>query len=289
MVLGVNNFVGLFSGFVEFGWLDINLKNSILFYGDMFCVLLEVSQVSGIVNWQVDDNGWELWSDQLDVRVKLLWVNGNFCYMQLDIGQLWFKILSGICLYDVVDVWCYFLVFLMGGKLVDYLIEVLYGGQVDNVMLIYNGNFYDFFYKYKEGQFQVYVLLCNVIFQFQLDWFVLDNLVIDFDFFNEGLWMNVFYVMLGKVIGSNISVIILDYLKEKFYVDVEVVGEGCDVYDYFIKILFNDLVVEILEELQVGGNVSGCLYLDILLEENCIIYVSGEVILKNNSLLIKLL
>lgn len=284
---GVNNFAGVLSGTAELGQLNINLKDSTLPYGEMFRAPLEVSQASGTVNWQVDDNGWELWSDQLDVRAKSLWGNGSFRYMQPDKGQPWLKILTGIRLYDATDAWRYFPEPLMGNKLADYLTEALQGGQVDNATLIYNGNPHDFPYKHKEGQFQVYVPLRNATFAFQPDWPALDNLAIDLDFLNEGLWMNAPHAMLGKVTGSNISAIIPDYLKEKLYVDAEVAGEGRDVHDYFTKTPLNDSVAETLEQLQVGGKVSGRLHLDIPLEENRITHASGEVTLKNNSLLVQ--
>lgn len=284
---GVNNFAGVLSGTAELGQLDINLKDSTLPYGEMFRAPLEVSQASGTVNWQVDDNGWELWSDQLDVRAKSLWGNGSFRYMQPDKGQPWLKILTGIRLYDATDAWRYFPVPLMGNKLADYLTEALQGGLVDNATLIYNGNPHDFPYKHKEGQFQVYVPLRNATFAFQPDWPALENLAIDLDFLNEGLWMNAPHAMLGKVTGSNISAIIPDYLKEKLYVDAEVAGEGRDVHDYFTKTPLNDSVAETLEQLQVGGKVSGRLHLDIPLEENRITHASGEVTLKNNSLLVQ--
>ncbi|MGP2412071.1 AsmA2 domain-containing protein YhdP [Yersinia sp. 2553 StPb PI] len=284
---GVNNFAGALSGSAARGRLDINLKDSLLPYGDMFRAPLEVSQASGAVNWQIDDKGWELWSDQLDVRAKSLWGNGSFHYQQPDIGQPWLKILAGIRLYDAADAWRYFPEPLMGKKLADYLTEALQGGQVDNATLIYNGNPHDFPYKHKEGQFQVYVPLRNATFQFQPDWPALENLAIDLNFLNEGLWMDAPHAMLGKVTGSNISAIIPDYLKEKLYVDAEVVGEGRDIHDYFTETPLHDSVAETLEELQVGGKVSGRLHLDIPLEEDRITHASGEVTLNNNSLLVK--
>lgn len=284
---GVNNFAGALSGSAARGRLDINLKDSLLPYGDMFRAPLEVSQASGAVNWQIDDKGWELWSDQLDVRAKSLWGNGSFHYQQPDIGQPWLKILAGIRLYDAADAWRYFPEPLMGKKLADYLTEALQGGQVDNATLIYNGNPHDFPYKHKEGQFQVYVPLRNATFQFQPDWPALENLAIDLNFLNKGLWMDAPHAMLGKVTGSNISAIIPDYLKEKLYVDAEVVGEGRDIHDYFTETPLHDSVAETLEELQVGGKVSGRLHLDIPLEEDRITHASGEVTLNNNSLLVK--
>ncbi|CNI44591.1 Uncharacterized protein involved in outer membrane biogenesis [Yersinia pekkanenii] len=284
---GVNHFSGALSGSAESGRLDINLKNSTLPYGDMFRAPLEVSQASGALNWLVDDKGWALWSDQLDVRAKSLWSKGSFRYQQPEIGQPWLKILAGIRLYDATDAWRYFPEPLLGKKLADYLTEALQGGQVDNATLIYNGNPNDFPYKHKEGQFQVAVPVRNATFQFQPDWPALENLVIDLDFLNDGLWMVAPQVMLGNVTGSNISAVIPDYLKEKLYVDAEVAGVGRDIHDYFTATPLNDSVAETLEELQVGGKVSGRLHLDIPLEEDRITHASGEVTLKNNSLLVK--
>ncbi len=189
---GVNHFDGELSGSARLGRLNINLKNSLLPYGDLFRAPLEVSQASGALNWRIDDKGWALWSDQLDVQAKSLWGNGSFYYMQpnqkpsqLNQAQPWLKILAGIRLYDATDAWRYFPVSLMGEKLADYLTEALQGGQVDNATLVYNGNPHDFPYKNKEGQFQVYVPLRNAVFQFQPDWPALDNLAIDLNFLNE--------------------------------------------------------------------------------------------------------
>ncbi len=99
--------------------------------------------------------------------------------------------------------------------------------------------------------------------------------------------MNAPHTLLGKVIGSNISAIIPDYLKEKLYVDADVLGEGRDVHDYFTATPLKDSVAETLDELQVGGKISGRLHLDIPLEEESITHASGEVTLNNNSLLVK--
>jgi uncharacterized protein (TIGR02099 family) len=284
---GVNHFAGALSGSAALGRLEVNLKNSTLPYGDMFRAPLAISQASGALNWRVDDNGWELWSDQLDIRAKSLWGNGSFHYQQPHKGQPWLKILTGIRLYDATDAWRYFPVPLLGKTLADYLTGALQGGRVDNATLIYNGNPYDFPYQHKEGQFQVYVPLRNATFQFQPDWPALKHLAIDLDFLNEGLWMNAPHAMLGNVTGSNIRAIIPDYLKQKLYVNAEVIGEGRDVHDYFTDTPLKDSVAKTLEELQVGGKVSGRLHLDIPLEEDRITHASGEVTLNNNSLLVK--
>lgn len=57
-----------------------------------------------------------------------------------------------------------------------------------------------------------------------------------------------------------------DYLKEKLLIDAELVGAGTDVRDYFKQTPLHDSLSAALDELQLGGNVSGRLHLDILLD-----------------------
>ncbi|ANI30293.1 hypothetical protein PL78_10705 [Yersinia entomophaga] len=284
---GVNHFSGTLSGSVSHGRLAVNLHDSILPYGDMFGAPLEVSSAQGDIDWRMDDKGWELWSDKLDVKAKSLWANGSFRYQQPEKGQPWLNILAGIRLYDGADAWRYFPQPLMGKALVDYLTGAIQGGQVDNATLVYNGNPHYFPYTHNEGQFQVYVPLRNATFQFQPEWPALENLAIDLNFLNDGLWMNAPRAMLGNVTGTNISANIPDYLKERLFVDAQVAGLGSDVHDYFNDTPLHDSVGSALDELQVGGGVSGRLHLDIPLVEGNITHATGEVTLHNNSLLIK--
>ncbi|EKN4695222.1 AsmA2 domain-containing protein YhdP [Yersinia ruckeri] len=284
---GVNNFAGALSGSVEQGRLTLNLNNSTLPYGDMFGAPLEVSRAQGAIDWRINDQGWELWSDTLDVKAKSLWANGSFRYQQPDKGQPWLNILAGIRLYDAADAWRYFPQPLMGEALVKYLTEAIQGGTVDNATLVYNGNPHHFPYTHNEGQFQVFVPLRDATFLFQPDWPALEHLAIDLNFLNEGLWMNAPRAMLGNVTGTHISANIPDYLKERLFVDAQVAGSGADVHRYFMDTPLYDTVGSALDELQVGGGVSGRLHLDIPLVEGNITHATGEVTLNNNSLLIK--
>lgn len=284
---GINHFAGNFAGTIDRGRVMLDLNNSTLPYGDMFRVPLAVASASGSLQWHNNEKGWELWSDNLDIQANALWINGDFRYQQPVQGPPWLNILAGIRLYDAGAAWRYFPQPLMGAALVDYLSEAIKGGQVDNASLIYNGNPHEFPYKQNEGQFEVYVPLRNATFQFQPDWPALTALEIDLDFANEGLWMSAAKTLLGKAKGSNIKAVIPDYLKEKLFIDAEVVGEGRVIQDYFMRTPLQGSVGAALDELQVSGDVSGRLHLDIPLSQSGITRASGEVSLHDNGVFIK--
>ncbi|MDU3156817.1 MAG: YhdP family protein, partial [Hafnia alvei] len=233
-----------------------------------------------------NDKGWSLSGDNLDVQAKSLWATGEFKYQHPKEGQPWLSILSGIRLYDAAQAWRYFPEPLMGTHLVDYLTGALEGGKVDNATLVYAGNPHYFPYLHNEGQFQVFVPLRDATFRFQPNWEPLNNLAIDLNFLNDGLWMNAPHTKLGDVDGTDITAVIPVYQKEKLLVDAKVAGSGKAVHEYFKTSPLADSVGAALDELEVGGDVSGRLHLDIPLDGKET-RATGDVAFKNNSLLIK--
>lgn len=283
---GVNNFSGTMSGSVPRGQMKIDLNDSLLPYGEMFRAPLEISQASGTFDWRYNDKSWSLWSQDVNVKANGLWATGGFSYDQPEQGQPWLKILSGIRLYDAGQAWRYFPEPLMGKHLVDYLSSAIQAGQVDNATLSFNGNPHHFPFKHNEGQFQVWVPLRHSTFQFQPGWPALTDLAIDLDFLNDGLFMNAPHTKLGNVSGNNIVANIPDYLKQKLLIDADIEGAGKDIGSYFMETPLKKSLGAALQQLQIGGDVSGRLHLDIPLNGKQV-RATGGVNLKNNSLLIK--
>ncbi len=285
---GVNHFSGSLQGSVPRGQLSVHLQDSLLPYGEMFRAPFEISQASGVFDWTNNNEGWSLWSKNVDVKAKGLWATGGFSYVQPaeKDAQPWLKILSGIRVYDGGQAWRYFPETLMGKHLVDYLSSAIQAGQVDNATLSFNGNPHDFPFKHNEGQFEVWVPLRNSTFQFQPEWPALTNLDIDLDFLNDGLFMKAAHTQLGKASGNNVVANIPDYLKEKLFIDADIVGQGSDIGSYFMQTPLDDSLGAALQQLQIGGSVSGRLHLDIPLNGQ-LVRATGGVNLKNNSLFIK--
>ncbi|WP_261643810.1 AsmA2 domain-containing protein YhdP [Erwinia mallotivora] len=283
---GMEHLNGSASGSIADGRLDFVLKNASLPYGDMFRAPLEIQQASGALNWQYDANHLKLAGHNLDVRARSLWGRGDFNWSQSENSEPVLNILAGINVTDAGDAWRYFPEPLMGTTLVNYLSGAIKGGQVQNASLIFAGNPHLFPFKNNEGLFQVFVPLKQATYQFQPGWPDLENQDINLDFVNDGLFMKADRTMLGNVQGKNISAVIPDYLKEKLIIDGDISGAGTDVGSYFNQTPLKDTLGAALDELQVGGDVSGHLHLNIPLDGEQV-RATGDVNLKNNQLFIK--
>lgn len=286
MLPGIEHFSGSVTGSVEHGRLNVLVSDAKMPYETVFRAPLEVEKGAATLEWQKNDRGFQLDGRNMDVKARSVWARGDFRYLQPAQGDPWLSILAGINTSNGADAWRYFPENLMGKALVDYLSGAIQGGQAENATLVYGGNPHLFPYLHNEGQFEVMVPLRNAKFAFQPNWPALDNLNIDLDFINDGLWMKTDEVKLGGVTGRNLTAIIPDYSKEKLLVDAEINGPGNAVGPYFKETPLDDSLAAALDELQIGGDVNARLHLDIPLDGE-MTTAKGEVVLNNNTLLIK--
>lgn len=283
---GISNLSGTASGSVNNGQLDVAMGQAEVPYGDMFQAPLQIKQITGKLNWLRDANGLSLEGQNLDVQARSLWARGDFRYQQ-NLGKSpRLDILAGIRVTDAGDAWRYFPEPLMGHDLTHFLSESIKGGQVDNATLLFAGDPRLFPFKHNDGMFEVWVPLHNATFQFQPGWPALQNLDINLDFLNNGLWMKAEKTKLGEVDARNVSAVIPDYLKEKLIIDGDLSGQGQQIADYFEQTPLKSTLGAALQQLQIGGNVRGSLNLDIPLNGE-LVHASGNVVLNNNSLHIK--
>ncbi|NHB93008.1 DUF3971 domain-containing protein [Photorhabdus cinerea] len=282
----IDHFSGFLNGSLQQGELSFTLKDSVVDYQGMFRAPFEIFQSHGEVFWQQGKRGLQLWSQGLDLQAKSLWLNGDFRYQQPKEQPPALSILAGIRVSDAGDAWRYFPESLMGTSLTDYLTASIIKGQIENATFVFQGNPKDFPFTKNDGQFQIFAPLRHATFQYQPNWPALQDLDIDLNFHNNGLWMLAPQTALGKVKAGNVSAVISDYGKKKLLIDADLLGEGKDIHEYFTRSPLADSVGKTLDTLQVGGQVTGNLHLDIPLDGGNV-DASGEVTLKNNHLLIK--
>ncbi|WP_368747328.1 AsmA2 domain-containing protein YhdP [Enterobacter cancerogenus] len=283
---GAEHFSGKLEGSVEDGRLTAEMRDAKMPYETVFRAPLEIEKGSAVLNWLHNDKGFQLDGRQIDVKAKAVHARGDFRYLQPKGEEPWLGILAGISTDDSAQAWRYFPENLMGKALVDYLSGAIQGGQADNATLVYGGNPHLFPYKHNEGQFQVLVPLHNATFAFQPDWPALQNLNIELNFLNDGLWMKTDSVALGGVTASNLTANIPDYSKEKLLIDADIKGPGKAVGPYFDGTPLKESLAATLDQLQLDGDVNARLHLDIPLDGE-MTTAKGDVRLQNNSLFIK--
>ncbi|MGD8108235.1 AsmA2 domain-containing protein YhdP [Pantoea sp. FN0302] len=282
---GAQHVTGTLSGSLADGRLDIGIKDAVMPYGTMFRAPLEIKSATGTLSWQQSKNALALQGKNLDVQARALWAKGDFSYRQGTGLPPRLDILAGIHVTDAGDAWRYFPEPLMGTHLTDYLSGAIKGGQAANATLLFAGNPKLFPFRHNEGMFEVSVPLRRASYAFQPGWPALENLDIDLDFVNDGLWMTAKQAMLGKVQANNVSAVIPDYLKEQLIVNGDLRGEAADIRDYFNQTPLRSSLGAALDELQLGGETGGHLQLDIPLDGEQV-HARGDVQLANNTLFI---
>ena len=283
---GVQHLAGTLSGSVENGRLTAEVTDATMPYKTVFRAPLEIKKGVATLNWLKNSDGFQLDGRQIDVEATGLRARGDFRYLKPTNDEPWLGILAGIATNDAGQAWRYFPENLMGKALVDYLSGAIQGGQVDNATLVYGGNPHLFPYKHNEGQFEVLVPLHNATYDFQPGWPALKGFDIELDFLNDGLFMKSDEVSLGGVKGRNLAAAIPDYLEEKLLIDADISGPGKEVGPYFNETPLKESLGATLDELQLSGDVSARLHLDIPLDGE-MTTAKGEVKLRDNSLFIK--
>lgn len=71
----------MFFGSVENGLFIVSMKQVKMFYEMVFCVLLEIVDGQVIISWLNNDKGFQLDGSDIDVKVKVVYVCGGFCYL----------------------------------------------------------------------------------------------------------------------------------------------------------------------------------------------------------------
>lgn len=283
---GVQHLAGTLSGSAENGQLTAEVTQATMPYKTVFRAPLEIKKGVATLSWLKNSSGFQLDGRKIDVEATGLHARGDFRYLKPTHDEPWLGILAGISTRDAGQAWRYFPENLMGKALVDYLSGAIQGGQVDNATLVYGGNPHLFPYKHNEGQFEVLVPLRNATYVFQPGWPALKGFDIELDFLNDGLFMKSDEVSLGGVKGRNLAATIPDYREEKLLIDADISGPGKEVGPYFNETPLKDSLGATLEELQLSGDVSARLHLDIPLDGE-MTTAKGEVKLRDNSLFIK--
>lgn len=71
----------MFFGSVENGLFIVLMKQVKMFYEMVFCVLLEIVDGQVTISWLNNDKGFQLDGSDIDVKVKVVYVCGGFCYL----------------------------------------------------------------------------------------------------------------------------------------------------------------------------------------------------------------
>ncbi|PSW22665.1 TIGR02099 family protein [Photobacterium swingsii] len=273
------------SGDLHSGRAILSIQNDTLPYGDVFQAPLPIESGDVTAYWQVNEGGWRLWSDSLQVTTPHLAVNGEF---RIDFPvdkPSWLSFYGEASAYEVGETWRYLPTLSLGRELTDYLSAAIRGGEAKGAQLLWYGDLQDFPYTKHDGIFQAKVPLEKAKFSFDTEWPELTDLQLDLLFENDFMYLDSRH---AKTMGATAKRVTgRSELSENgsLALDVAVAAEGEDVRDYMMATPLVDSVGAALSTVQVSGPVTSEFKLDIPFDGTDV-RAWGSATLANNDILI---
>ncbi|MGF1685813.1 TIGR02099 family protein [Photobacterium japonica] len=262
-VPGFNKLNAHVAGDAAGGRAHITLQKDSMPYGDMFQAALPIRNADVTAYWQMDAQGWRLWSDKLAVSTPDLSVDGQF---RLDFptdSPAWLSFYGEASIRHAGETWRYLPTQALGHELTDYLSAAIRGGQTKNAPLLWYGELNAFPYAQHDGVLQVFVPLRNGAFSFDTAWPELTDLNLDLRFENDWMYLDARH---AKTLGATASRVTGGAeLAENGHLKltVDVAADGEQVRDYMLATPLVDSVGAALTTVQVSGPVTSQFKLDI--------------------------
>ena len=254
----------LIAGDAEKGEAKLSLVDDILPYGEVFQAPLNITNGDVTAYWEVNDSGWRLWSDYINVSTPDLQAKGEF---RLDFPNDKPSVLSFYGEADAFNAdqtWRYLPTLALGQDLTDYLSAAVQGGSAKTVQLLWYGELADFPYTKYDGIFQVKVGLKDAQFSFDTAWPPLTNLQLDLMFQNASMFLSSHSADLMDVHATRVTGRIANLAEDgKLTIRATANGSGKAVREYMTATPLVDSVGAALNSIQVNNRVDALLRLDI--------------------------
>ena len=254
----------LIAGDAEKGQAKLSLVDDVLPYGEVFQAPLNITNGDVTAYWEVNDSGWRLWSDYINVATPDLQAKGEF---RLDFPKDKPSVLSFYAEVDAFNAdqtWRYLPTLALGQDLTDYLSSAVQGGSAKTVQLLWYGEVADFPYTKYDGIFQVKVSLKDAQFSFDTAWPPLTNLQLDLMFQNASMFLSSHSANLMDVHATRVTGRIANLSEDgKLTIRAIANGSGKAVREYMTATPLVDSVGAALNSIQVNNRIDALLRLDI--------------------------
>ncbi|WP_348666607.1 DUF3971 domain-containing protein [Arsenophonus symbiont of Ornithomya chloropus] len=283
-ISAINHFSGSFKGGYLGGIFVFNLNNSKIKYKSIFKTPVNISSGHGTIFWSRKNKLDLILGKNINLQVKSLWINGDFRYFVENKNKSMLSLLAGAKLKNVGDLWHYFPQPFIGKKLNDYLKKTIISGYVDEASLLFHGDPHNFSFKENNGEFQIFIPLRSVIFQYQHNWPKILNLNIDLNFERNRLDISSKKIKLGNIEILDISGYITNYGHSKLLIRSKFNSDAEALRDYLMYTPIKN-IIKILNVVKIHGKFTGQLMLSIPLAEyfNTFI-ISGRIGFNKNNI-----
>ncbi len=252
------------AGNTEKGEAKLTLLDDKLPYGEVFQAPLNIKYGEVMAYWTLSNDGWQLWSDKIDVTTPDLQAIGEF---RLDFPYESSAVLSfygEVDAYNAGETWRYLPTLALGQSLTDYLSTAIQGGKAKTAQLLWYGELADFPYAKNDGIFQIEVPLQEAKFSFDTAWPTIEDLQLDLTFKNAAMYFDSRSAKLMDVEATRVIGVVEELGEEgRLMITANAKSSGESVRNYMTASPLIDSVGVALTTFQVDGDVTTEFQLDI--------------------------
>jgi len=281
---GIKNLSGKLSYTQQNLHLELDATQGALDFAHHFVAPISYQQLNATVDFSFVEEGWELSvndialvSDEVSLTADLAmgFLKGNETNMSL---------LANITEVDVSNIGLYYPLTSMSNSLVSYLNNALIDGKVTQAQVLLNGPLARFPFIENEGVFIVNAELEEASFQFDEQWPSITAFAANLNFTNNSMLIT---GRSGNLVGLDVSGVqaaIDDLGSEQILVLDTLIkpSSATMVTELMARSPLKDSVGNVLEQLQVRGDINGEFHLNLPLNATEQVIASGIINFDNN-------
>lgn len=246
------------AGSLDAGTATLNIEDNTLFSSALFAKELALSPSHLGLNWYKKEQGYALWSENLEINSPNLDVDGRFW---LDIpkqGEPFLSAYTNLSLKDVSHLADYFPENSVGVDTEAFLRSGFGAGYSQNARALWYGELPNYPFSEKQGILQVNADLKDVELTFAPEWPTIDKLDANFELRNEDIFIHSTYAQSMGVTGGKLSATIPHFLSTTW---LELSGDlsadsGREAQKYLLQSPLNDSIAPALDSVQIEDRLA---------------------------------
>lgn len=281
---GLENVSGNLSYVDNYLSVDFTAEQGQLDFDELFVQAFPYQTLSGQLNAVFDDKGWALRVEELDFLSKEINLSAQVKVEAPIDGEVNLALLANVSNGNAGLVGRYLPLPIMSENLVEYLNAAVVSGRVEDAQVLINGPISHFPFTDGSGIFVVDAELSKSEFKFVENWPAITDFVANLNFTNNSMLIT---GRGGELTGLDVTGVtagIADLANGQILkVDAEIMPtQASYIGDLMDQSPFEDSVGSVLEQLQIGGEVSGEFHLNLPLNDNDQALASGIIHFDNN-------
>ncbi|MDX2369919.1 MAG: YhdP family protein, partial [Colwellia sp.] len=283
---GINNLSGQLSYTQQNLHLELAATLGGLDFNHHFVAPIPYQSLNATVDLSFVEQGWQLEVNDVALSSNELNLTADLAIESLKNVDTNMSLLANITDVDVSKIGQYYPLTLMSSNLVDYLNNALIDGKATQAQVLFNGPLASFPFNDNEGVFVVDAELEDATFKFDEQWPAITDFLANLNFTNNSMLITGRSGSLSGLDVNGVQAAIDDLANDRVLVLDTLIKPSPArlVTDLMSQSPLKESVGNVLEQLQVSGDISGEFHLNLPLNATETVLASGLINFVDNNI-----